>query len=162
MVNTYSSNYSRRKSYGKSSVPVRYRGLGRYARKAVSATNARITKPMVSVVKAISKDQHLRTLETKQVLYNGATQGVASGSNQNTTAFNVFWPWGNGDFANRVDGASIHTMELNVNYYFYRNSTTADASPITARVTLLKTGTEWTLGTGSAPFVPESNIPAEV
>ena len=40
--------------------------------------------------------------------------------------------------------------------------TTADASPITARVTLLKTGTEWTLGTGSAPFVPEANIPAEV
>nr|QQL09540.1 putative capsid protein [Marmot associated feces circular DNA molecule 2] len=151
-----------RRSYTVRSVTnntARYNGLGPYARKAAKQTGAKVSRSMTRVVKGISKDETLRTMETKMFQYQAAIQGIASGSNANVTAFNVFYPFSNGDLANNVDGASIYTLDLVMNYQLSRVITaTPTPDPVAMRVTLIKTPVFWS-NTGSTPFIPQGNIP---
>lgn len=159
-MSSSTNSWNRRRPYAVRSVTnntARYNGLGRYGKRAAQSGRNVLYK----TIKGISKDVTLRTLETKTNIYQMATQGIASGSSANTGAYNVFQPLMNDVFNSNVVGSSIYTTNLEFTYMFYRSGSTVDNTPITARVTLLKSARVWTMGSGT-PFVTSPNIPAEI
>lgn len=91
----------------------------------------------------------------------GNTQGIASGTNYNRTAVNLFQPFANGSSIQSVIGNEITVRYVEIRYRLFHSSSSANdvASPVFVRFTVVKTPQIWQLASSVAPYIPEANIP---
>lgn len=99
--------------------------------------------------------------ETKRMHYTNNAQGIATGVNYNTTALNPFQPFFNGELQNDIIGNEIDVRYFELRYYIYHTSSTVNdvAVPTFVRWTLVKSPQVWALGSPTAPYIPETNMP---
>lgn len=102
--------------------------------------------------------------ETKRLHFTSSSQGIATGVNYNRTAVNLFQPFVNGDNVGDVIGTEIDVRYLELRYRAYHTSQSGYdmMTPVWIRFTVVKTPAVWALGSPTAPFVPEANIPPNV